>query len=195
MRLRLLLAIALAFVALPASASATRTTSTIFHAYSPGGTTTSIPVSRAVSGYCWTGSITIARSDAWRCFVGNYIYDPCFSSSDLPGVVACPTVYLKNELLIHLTRSLPYSRGDRHAPSVRDQPWNIELTSGRHYALSSGATSVVDGRPLLYFCGPGCPQAGLWGLPDRAVEPWNIFYAPFTATTLTERLAIRHAWM
>jgi hypothetical protein len=52
---------------------------TIFHPFKADGAPT-IHV-RSRSGYCYTGSLTIARSDAWRCFVGNYLYDPCFSAN------------------------------------------------------------------------------------------------------------------
>ena len=38
-------------------------------------------------------------------------------------------------------------------------------------------------------------SAALWGLPDRQVEPWTIYWAPMDATSLHKRVAIRHAWM
>jgi hypothetical protein len=47
---------------------------------------------------------------------------------------------------------------------------------------------------LNYFCENG-GNNGLWGYPDRRSEPWTILIAPFTARSLHERRAIRHAWM
>jgi hypothetical protein len=35
---------------------------------------------------------------------------------------------------------------------------------------------------------------GLWGLPDRTSTPWTILIAPFQATSLSQRVAISHAW-
>ena len=32
-------------------------------------------------GSCWTNSLAVWHADAWRCAVGNAIFDPCFSAS------------------------------------------------------------------------------------------------------------------
>jgi hypothetical protein len=37
----------------------------------------------------FTGSKVIERADAYRCFSGNFVYDPCFSINDTQ--VLCPT--------------------------------------------------------------------------------------------------------
>src|SRR5665213_51415 len=37
-------------------------------------------ISAHASGYCWEGSAAAPRADAWRCFEGNDILDPCFGS-------------------------------------------------------------------------------------------------------------------
>ena len=168
------------------------TRTTVFQAFTQDGAPT-IPV-RSKAGYCWTGSLTINRGDAWRCFVGNYIYDPCFSSQHASGVVICPNLQLSSGISIRLTRPLPQQYGDPGVPSLGDQPWNIELASGRHCALASGASNVVHGIRLNYFCGSSS-HFGLWGFPNRRAEPWTIWSAPFTATSLHQRRPIRHAWM
>lgn len=169
-----------------------RTTATIFRAFTPSGK----PTLRAhsASGYCYTGSLTIDRSDAWRCFVGNELFDPCFSSSAARGKVLCPNLDVDGGTEIRLTKPLPVLSGDRPAPSLSDQPWNVELTSGHHCAFASGASNVVHGKRLNYFCGTGS-HSGLWGYPERHTEPWTILFGPFTATSLNDRRAIRRAWM
>jgi hypothetical protein len=179
-------------VVAPASAAGQMTKATVFRAFSPDGAPT-IPV-RSRSGYCFTGSLTINRRDAWRCFVGNYIYDPCFSSPNASGVVICPNLQVNGGISIQLTKALPRQYADVGAPSLRDQPWNIELTSGRHCAFASGASNVIQGVRLNYFCG-STVHFGLWGFPNRRTQPWTILTAAFSANSLHQRRAIRHAWM
>ena len=191
-RLILTAVVASIVVAAPPATARIRTTATIFGAFSSTGAPTIHTRSR--SGYCYTGALTTDRRDAWRCFVGNSIYDPCFSSSHARGVVICPDLAVNSGIKIRLTTALPLRYADRGAPSLKHQPWNIELTSGRHCAFASGASNVVHGVRLNYFCGAG-NNNGLWGYPDRRVQPWTILIAPFTATALHQRRSIRHAWM
>ena len=138
--------------------------------------------------------MTINRRDGWRCFVGRFIYDPCFSAAKAQGVVVCPNLQVNGGIKIRLTRALPQRFGNRGSPSLANQPWNIELASGRHCAFSSGATNVIRGVRLNYFCGAGT-HTGLWGFPNRRVQPWTIWSAPFTARRLSQRAVIRRAWM
>ena len=102
---------ALVALALPASAAARgHTIETVFHAFRADGTP-SIHV-QTRSGYCYSGSLAIDRTDAWRCFVGNFIYDPCFSSSIAPGEVVCPDLAITGGIEINLTRRLPRRLAD-----------------------------------------------------------------------------------
>jgi hypothetical protein len=142
------------------------------------------------SGYCWTGSLATERNDAWRCLVGNLIYDPCFSSSDAPGVVICPFASLRRGVEIYLSRALPRRYAGHQHPSLAGNPWNIELADGEHCVFITGATTVVDGKRLSYVC-PGRRRYGLWGRPIRRAEPWTIIGAAFTATHLHGRRLIK----
>jgi hypothetical protein len=185
--------VAAAVVAVPASAVArTTTTATIFHAFKADGTPTLH--TRSKSGSCFTGALTINRSDAWRCIVGNFLFDPCFSSALAPGKVICPNAQVNGGIEIRLTKGLPRAMGDHRRPSLRDQPWNIQLTNGRHCVFSSGASNFVNGLRLNYFCGSS-GKLGLWGFPTRKTEPWTILSGPSTAKHLHARSAIRRAWM
>lgn len=174
------------------AAAVGQTQATVFRAFTATGAPT-IGV-RSKSGYCWTGSLTTTRRDAWRCLVGNYIYDPCFSSASAHGVVVCPGLQMNSGVEIWLTRGLPRPYANHGTPSVRQRPWNIELATGKHYAFSSGASNLIHGVRLNYFTGAGSTY-GLWGYPNRQTEPWTIWGGPFTATSLHERLRIRHVWM
>ncbi len=147
------------------------------------------------SGYCWTSSGTTVRRDAWRCFVGNLIYDPCFSSSAAKSIVLCPTAPWNNAgIEIKLTKSLPTSQANRGPISLSDQPWALHTDTGRNCVFNSGTGSVIRGVRSNYYCsGAGAPY--LWGYPDRHVEPWTIYTAPADATHLTTTVSIRQAWM
>src|SRR5271167_1789426 len=186
------LAIACAIAIVPAaSASGARlkTSETIFRPFLRSGKP-AIRV-RHDRGSCFSGSDTSVRSDAWRCLVGNSLLDPCFSSPHVPGLVICPNADPRSGVEIRLTRPLPRSFANHGVPSAANQPWALELFNGAHCALSSGASSVVGGTRLNYFC-PGHTESGLWGYPRRTTEPWTILIAPFTATTLSERVAVKH---
>jgi hypothetical protein len=169
--------------------AATPTTATIYQAFSYHGLV--IPHVRVVSGYCWENSNVTERGDAWRCFVGNHIHDPCFSSTFAFGVVVCATPWNDTGVEIRLSRPLP-TPSSHAGPSLALQPWAIETAAGAECVLSSGASAVVHGHRLNYFCGT---KVGLWGFPTRTSQPWTILSAPFNATTLSHRVAIRHAWM
>jgi hypothetical protein len=177
---------------LPALADAETTSATIYQAFTPHGFVKLHTRSKA--GYCWVGALSTSRRDAWRCFVGNNIYDPCFSSARYPGFVLCPDEpWRSTGIKLLLTKPLPRSLANHDAPSLSPEPWALELYDGRRCRVSTGATSVVEGERLNYFCGGGSEE-GLWGFPARRSQPWTILTAPFEATELTERVAVRHAW-
>ena len=165
-----------------------RTTATVYQAFSYHGVV--IPRVQVASGYCWESSNVTARLDAWRCFVGNSILDPCFSSAFANNVV-CPTPWSDSGVEINLTRPLPKPT-NHAAPSLKLAPWAIETTTGADCILASGASSVVHGKRLNYYCSA---KLGLWGYPDRHSQPWTILSAPPTAKILKQRASILHAWM
>jgi hypothetical protein len=174
-----------------------RTTVTLFQAFAPGG---HIKMhTRSKDGYCWEGALATRRRDAWRCSVPgrhiSYLYDPCFSSARHPGIVVCPEAFsLATGVEIRLTKPLPQGGFANHsAPSLRLQPWLIEVYDGRRAQLITGASSVAEGVRLNYGFRVG--REGLWGFPARVSEPWTILIAPFNAAKLSKRAAVRHAWM
>jgi hypothetical protein len=185
-------AAAVASAAVPASEvqARTRTTATVYRAFSYHGLI--VPDVRVESGYCWTTSNVTPRGDAWRCFVGNFIYDPCFSSALAFGVVVCPTPWNDGGTEIRLAKPLPRRQTRYVTPSLKLLPWAIQTETGADCVLSSGAANVVRGKRLNYTCGT---NVGLWGVPNRASQPWTILSASVNATVLSHRVAILHAWM
>ena len=89
-----------------------------------------------VQGNCWTSSIASARSDAYRCMAGNYIYDPCFVYGS--NSVACPTVGtgIEQGTVIDLTQPLPQAGSD--APGAAP-PFALELANGDACNIETGA--------------------------------------------------------
>jgi len=167
------------------------TTATVYEAFSYHGVVE--PNVTSASGSCFTSSDVTRRDDAWRCTVGNTLYDPCFSSQFAFGIVVCPIPWQGSGTEIHLTKPLPKS-GSHTVPSLSLQPWALETASGAFCTLSSGASSVVHGHRLNYFCGRGAKQ-GLWGFPSRKTQPWTISIAPLNAKVLKHRVALVRAWM
>ncbi len=179
------------------SVTSTRAGSTVAAVYGPFSASGRVlmSVKSTKSGYCWTSSETTPRRDAWRCLIGNNIYDPCFSSAAKTGVVLCPTAPWSNAgIEIKLTTKLPTSAANHGGLSLSNPPWALQLTGGHDCLFSGGATAAIGGRRLNYFCS-GLSSAGLWGYPDRNVEPWTIYEAPASAKRLTTTVTIRRAWM
>src|SRR5260370_20647467 len=84
-----------------------------------------VPSGEVREGSCWTESIAVGRSGAWRCMVGNSISDPCFGIPANP----CELVFGANPALktggfvVKLTRPLPkLSHLNRE-----DEPWGFRL--------------------------------------------------------------------
>jgi hypothetical protein len=186
-------ALALATTATAAGAAQERghTAASVYEAFSYHGVI--VPQVSAASGYCFTSSDVTRRDDAWRCFVANTLYDPCFSSPLAFGVVVCPIPWSDTGTEIRLTKALP-SSGSHMRPSLALQPWAMETAAGAYCLLSSGASNVVHGKRLNYFCGKN-DKYGLWGFPSRRSQPWTILQAPFAANVLKHRVAIVRAWM
>jgi hypothetical protein len=197
----------------PATAGAkARTVVTVFHAFTAAGA--AMLPSTPESGYCWAGSLAADRSDAWRCATWNAIYDPCFSSKAAAGIVLCPIDGVSRDIEISLTRRLPTAQGDHGKASAQSEPWLIELAvssgsvpGGVFCELSTGASLVVDGVRLNYYCTGGAFSAmGLWGLPTRKTPEWSIRITSTSAKAVAPKViaktlaharhgAIRHVWM
>lgn len=170
----------------------TPTSVTVYQPFTPQG---SVKLhTRSRSGNCPSGSEATTRRDAWRCFSANLVLDPCFSSTHARGIVVCPEApWSKNAIRLRLTKPLPHRYANHSVPSQSLQPWALELFDGRRCLFVDGATNVVEGQRLNYFCGTA-GEEGLWGSPSRGAATWTILSAPPQARTLSERVTISHAW-
>lgn len=148
-------------------------------------------VSSSVSGSCWTGSIAVDDSHAWRCASGNAVYDPCFAAySYRPAEVVCLDSPWSRVVLLHLTKQLPTSRGN--AMTNKSEPsanWALELSNGDHCVIGTGTASLLGGVRLPYNCSSGA----LAGIVNTTFEPWTVEYYRQGSGHLFEE-DVRVAW-
>lgn len=128
--------------------------STIVTVYQPGH----MHVLETVNGSCWTDSIAVQRTDAFRCMSGNTIHDPCFISGKKS--VACPEDLLHDRgTKINLTAALPASAGQTGGDNV----WALQLASGALCRIGTG--TITPGYPYYCSAPPVCSE------PKRSSDP------------------------
>lgn len=127
-------------------------------------------------GSCWTGSISTARPDAWRCMTGNQIHDPCYAGLATAKIVYCPDALNRKRLFaIALTKPLPTALGNRGTGYLRGLPASVVLVGGVTCTFLTGATGVVAGMRINYGCSD---HRMLIGDIDRRAPRWRIFALP-----------------
>ncbi len=105
-------------------------------------------------GSCWTNSNIIQRSDAWRCMIGNEIFDPCYTAQDKTTIVcdSKPDIAKPSGFVLKLTKPLPASDlpiGSSSSASM------VELEDGTICEAISGASGATDGvrtERISYSC-------------------------------------------
>lgn len=149
-----------------------------------------ITITGEAAGSCWTVSSKTPRSDAWRCKQESTILDPCFAPGEGPSdVVLCMDGTARRMLRLTLTEPLPQdafrSPGEPAPTSLL-----IELANGETCGFASGATSVLAGQRLNYFCDGG---GTVYGDPDRSHPVWTADYRKGQSPT-TESVPVRAAY-
>jgi len=111
--------------------------------YTPGP-----PTGEPREGSCWTNSLAVWREDAWRCTVGNDIYDPCFSSD---GSVICGAspITPTTSFTLTLTEALP---APELPQDTANHAWLVELADGTVCGFATGATGGVGDDRINYLC-------------------------------------------
>jgi hypothetical protein len=92
-------------------------------------------------GSCWTSSNAVSRSDAYRCMVGNNIYDPCFRLGS--NRVGCPSDLAANRGVFIDVPNFPSN------PAQTPSAWAMELSNGLSCSVITGAG--ISGYP--FGCG------------------------------------------
>jgi hypothetical protein len=188
------LALGAATAARPVMMDQTAPTSLLL--YSPftggGNVASDIRIARAAAGKCWTTSSSTGRSDAFRCIVGNLIYDPCFApSTGLAGFVLCPLSPLRSVLRIKLTDRLPATTRSGSGDPMHGLPWTVRLGDGKWCRFINGVTGLVAGMRINY----GCSGGGiLIGTPRRSSRTWTMLYSESAQTSRFRTVPVAAAW-
>ena len=159
--------------------------------YSPvnadGGLAVSVTNTR--KGNCFTTSDTAERPDAYRCTVGNNIYDPCFMVNATQALCPVNGPWANQGLLLN-GAALPSGTTPNQDAGTKGPPWAIQLADGTNCLEISGATSVTAGQRLGYVCPGG---VGLYGNVQRSSPAWMIYVGTaHSATLATKPIAV--AW-
>jgi hypothetical protein len=134
-------------------------------------------------GNCWTGSIASSRKDAWRCMVGNRIYDPCFANpiqTKIKNPNAFHTlVFLDDPIKKHvimLQAKLDPTKANPTEPS-HHRYWAVELAGGSICKPFTGTLNNINGETINYGCDNGQNLVGnfvktdnLWSVKIAADE-------------------------
>jgi hypothetical protein len=159
----------------PAQPAAPSGTQVVSYAPWAGAGTLASGISAAAtqSGSCFTTSSATTASGAYRCIVGNSLYDPCFAdAASGAGEVACPNPADPDSVVvIKLTAALPAPATAAGSPVI---PWLLVLANGQHCETITGTGGVLGGKNEAY----GCPAGGVYGQPDRSTATWTVSYAP-----------------
>ena len=128
-------------------------------------------MSESAKGSCWTHSLSTDRPDAWRCFQGNDIRDPCFAASGSAVVACAEGPFSKRVVLLRLSKPLTSDENPTTKMlQPKRMPWGLRLTSGDTCVFVTGATDVVAGDRMNY----ACRKAGwIIGVPDRSTQIWT----------------------
>ncbi len=129
------------------------------------------PSGEPQAGNCWTNSISVWRADAWRCMVGNMIYDPCFSTD--AGVI-CGANPMSPTATFALTLTEPLPAPD--APQdMGASAWMVKLADGAVCEFATGATGGVGDERINYFCPSPTPGESVVILGD--LQPGQVWTA------------------
>lgn len=96
---------------------------------------------------CEPGSEAIGQ--AYRCFAGDFLYDPCWAEKASTPTVLC-LAFPWSVTDIRLTVSAPLSPIPPAGPI--SEPWGVELANGQRCVVIQGAHSTFDGRVIDYYC-------------------------------------------
>ncbi len=157
----------------PASADASAPiTATQVITYTPA-----IPTGEPQEGSCWTSSLAVWRPNAYRCTVGNQIYDPCFAEGDSVICGADPTTE-ETGFVLKLTQPLPTPETPQDAAA---HAWLVELADGTVCGFATGATYAVGGDRANYLCPSSDPKQQVALVGD--LQPGKVWMAKRAVTT------------
>jgi len=173
-----------------AHSTPTHTTVEVFSPFTFSGISPDVTISSTASGSCWEGSVSVGDNpDAWRCFEGKYIEDPCFSPPHDAGTtsyVLCIEAPWDTATRLDLTSNLPTNMANEQAPP---NVWAIRLANRDGCIPETGAAGEFGGVAMNWICGSGNDAGNL----DTSVQPWTVEYHQGSSDVLLP-VAITTAW-
>jgi hypothetical protein len=125
-------------------------------------------VTRSARGYCWTSSFV--NPELYRCFLGNYIQDPCWPRAGGHAVLCLLQPWSREVTRLRLTKRLPPT-----SPG-HGSLWGLTLGSGQNCQESGGTHDIWRGHDVNYYC------SRHWVLldePDRRSPAWHMATARY----------------
>jgi hypothetical protein len=98
----------------------------------------------------------VGNVEVYRCFAGNYVYDPCWADS-AGGVMCMESPWAPSIVHLAAPRIPP---GVDVATTDLDAPWGVQLTSGARCVAVQGAHDKFAGKFIDFGCSGG-PVRGL----------------------------------
>jgi hypothetical protein len=95
--------------------------------------------------HCSTGSE--ATGNAYRCFAGNGVFDPCWVTANKAFVDCLAAPYGHKVARLHVARPYDNAGGLGSAAAL---PWGLQVRGGTRATLLQGATDVVHGKRINY---------------------------------------------
>ncbi|MGA3352735.1 MAG: hypothetical protein ABSD85_06045 [Acidimicrobiales bacterium] len=173
-----------------ASTSATRTKVVTVYPWTSGGKLKAgLLVAGTVKGTCWTSSIAVSASDAYRCMAKSFIYDPCFApQSKTFTQLACMVAPWGQVTRFDLTA--PIAKAAEH-PNGKPWIWADQLGNGIRCITATGTGVEIDKVALNYYCDPG---TGWASIPGQKTEPWTTRYAKSYKAKTLQTESVTTAW-
>jgi hypothetical protein len=103
---------------------------------------------RRAHASCQAGSE--ATGDAYRCFSGNFVIDPCWVMKQKHFVACLPDAWSHKVTRLHVTQGYD-NEGFGSLTQVSD-PWGVRKVNGTRCSLLQGATGAVHGKRISYGC-------------------------------------------
>lgn len=138
-------------------------------------------VAGEVDGTCFSGALSAARPDAWRCSADgedaqpgsvSQIYDPCLANPfDSESPLAC---FGPDDRITLLTLTGPLPQAFANPAHRQTLPLSLTLDNGDICDLATGATITVAAERVNYLCQSG---GVLIGEPDKEDALWTIRYS------------------
>lgn len=136
----------------------------------------SFKVTDRLSAECRASDLS-GDPETLKCFGEDSIYDTCWPNASLDSAVCLGDPWDQQVVLVEPVRIDEQSVSEKQAEPVGPTatPWALELSNGQQCTYRSGATGVVAGMRVNYFCGDESTAA--IGELNKERQPWRILFS------------------